>query len=91
MPLYVRIVQITGLPEDVERARRDHETHVEKLGEAGRLRVAGEFPGGEGYLEIFEARDRLDAERTASASALVRGGHATWILREWVERGQGPG
>jgi uncharacterized protein YciI len=87
MPLYVRIVQITGLPEDVERARLEHEAHVEELGGAGRLRAAGEFPGGEGYLEIFEARDRLDAERTAGDSELVRGGHATWILREWVERG----
>jgi len=85
MPLYVRILQVTALPADAGETLDAHRRHVEELRAAGRIRAAGVFPGGEGCLEIFEARDRLEAEEIARASPLVTDGHAAWIVREWIE------
>jgi uncharacterized protein YciI len=85
MPLYVRTLLITGPADEVDSARRGHEEHLRALRDLGRLRAAGEFAGGDGYLEIFEAADRLEAERTAGASPLVSAGLGAWMLREWIE------
>jgi uncharacterized protein YciI len=43
--------------------------------------------GDDGFLEIFEAKDRLEAEAIARSSPLVQEGLGTWMLREWVEVG----
>jgi uncharacterized protein YciI len=85
MPFYVRTLLITGPVDEVEPARRGHEEHLRELRALGRLRAAGEFPDGDGYLEIFEAADRLEAERIAAASPLVSDGLGAWMLREWIE------
>lgn len=85
MALWVRTMLITGLPEEVEPVARRHREHLRELHKAGRLRAAGEFKDGDGYLEIFEAADRREAESIAAASPLIEGGLATWMLREWTE------
>jgi uncharacterized protein YciI len=85
MPLYVRSILITGPEEQVAPARKQHLEHVRTLAAAGRLRAAGEFTRGDGYLEIFEASDLYDAEATARASPLVTQGLGSWMHREWTE------
>jgi uncharacterized protein YciI len=85
MPLYARTLLVTGPPEEVEAASRRHREHLRELQERGRLRAAGAFRDGEGFLEIFEAVDRLEAEAIARASPLIEEGLGTWMLREWVE------
>ena len=85
MPLYARTFLITGPEDEVADARREHRAHLRALAAAGRLRAAGAFVRGDGYLEIFEARDLLDAEATARSSPLVELGLGTWMLREWEE------
>lgn len=85
MPFYVRTILVTGPEDDVTPARRDHLAHLAQLKAAGKIRAAGTFPRGDGYLEIFEAKDLHEAEAIARSSPLVTLGLGTWMLREWDE------
>jgi uncharacterized protein YciI len=85
MATWVRTLLVTALPADVEPWVEAHRQHLRGLRERGRLRAAGAFPRGDGYLELFEARDLLEAEEIARASPLVERGLAAWTLREWQE------
>jgi uncharacterized protein YciI len=85
MPCFVRTILVTGAEDDVAPARRDHLAHLAQLKAAGKLRAAGRFPRGDGYLEIFEADDLHEAEAVARSSPLVTLGLGTWMLREWEE------
>lgn len=90
MPLWVRTVLVTALAPDAESAMRGHVDHLRELRASGRLRAAGSFTRGDGFLDIFEAADLLEAESVARSSPLVDEGLAAWTLREWVELGDGP-
>jgi uncharacterized protein YciI len=85
MPLWVRTVLVTGPEPEAAGARRDHVEHLRRLAAAGKLRAAGEFAKGEGFLEIFEAQDLHEAEEIARESPLVILGLGTWMLRRWEE------
>jgi uncharacterized protein YciI len=85
MPLYVTTILATGPREEVEAAAADHIEHLKRLRDQGRLRAAGRLAADEGFLEIFEAADRMDAENVARSSPLVEAGLGAWMLREWVE------
>ena len=85
MPLYVRTLLATGPPDEVETASEKHREHLRELHARGKLRVAGEFKNGEGFLEIFEARDLMEAQSIAGMSPLVSQGLGTWVIREWTE------
>jgi len=85
MPYFARTILVTGPEDDVDSARRDHLAHLAELAAAGRIRAAGAFSRGDGYLEIFEAKDLYEAEAIARSSPLVELGLGTWMLREWVE------
>ena len=85
MPLYVRTLLVTGPADEVLPASERHREHLRDLHAQGKLRAAGEFKNGEGFLEIFDARDLMDAQSIAGASPLVAEGLGTWILREWTE------
>ena len=85
MPLYVRTLLITATPADVEQVVPRHLDHLRRLAGQGKLRAAGALGGGDGYLEIFEAVDRMEAESIARDSPLIAEGLGTWMLREWHE------
>jgi uncharacterized protein YciI len=68
MPLYVRTLLVTGPPDEVAVAARDHREHLRDLDARGKLRVAGEFKNGEGFLDVFEAEDLLEAQSIGGAS-----------------------
>jgi uncharacterized protein YciI len=85
MPLYVRTILVTATEADAAPVRRDHLAHLAQLAAAGRVRAAGAFARGDGYLEIFEAKDLLEAESIARSSPLVTEGLGTFMLREWEE------
>jgi uncharacterized protein YciI len=85
MPLYVRTLLVTGPAEEVSQASEGHRAHLRRLKDEGRLRAAGAFASDDGYLEIFEAKDRLDAESIARSSPLVEQGLGAWMVREWEE------
>ncbi len=85
MALWVRTLLVTASPADLEGARAGHLEHLRRLHAEGRLRVAGELGDREGFLEVFEAADRLEAERIARSSPLIEEGLGTWMLREWAE------
>jgi len=85
MPLFVRTILVTGPEDEVAPARGEHEAQVARLHAAGKVRAAGRFKRGEGYLEIFDARDLYEAESIARSSPLVERGLGTWMLREWEE------
>ena len=85
MGLWVRTLLVTAAPAELEAARSGHVEHLRRLHADGRLRAAGELGDGEGFLEIFEAKDRLEAEAIARSSPLVEEGLGTWMLREWAE------
>jgi uncharacterized protein YciI len=85
MPFYVRTLLVTGPEEEVAPARREHERHVRDLASAGKIKAAGAFTRGDGYLEIFAAKDLFEAEAIARSSPLVEQGLGTWMLREWDE------
>lgn len=85
MGLWVRTLLVTVPQAECEAAREGHVRQLRRLAAEGRLRVAGEVGSGEGFLEIFEARDRLEAEAICRSSPLVEEGLGTWMLREWTE------
>jgi uncharacterized protein YciI len=85
MPLYVRTLLVTGPPDEVEVASRGHREHLRDLRARGKLRAAGEFENGDGFLEIFEATDLLEAQSIGEASPLIAEGLGTWMIREWRE------
>jgi uncharacterized protein YciI len=85
MGLWVRTLLVTVPPAELDAARSGHIEHLRRLHAEGRIRAAGELGGGDGFLEIFEAKDRLEAEAIARSSPLVEEGLGTWMLREWVE------
>jgi len=85
MPFFVRTILVTGSEEDVDPARRDHLAHLKRLAATGKIRAAGAFSRGDGYLEIFEAKDLYEAEAIARSSPLVELGLGTFMLREWEE------
>jgi uncharacterized protein YciI len=85
MPLYVRTLLVTGPPEEVAVAARAHRAHLRELHARGKLRAAGEFKDGDGFLEIFEAADLHEAQSIGDASPLVAEGLGAWMIREWTE------
>ena len=85
MPLYVRTLLATATPDDVAPAAEAHRAHLRELHAQGKLRAAGAFANDEGFLEIYEAADRLEAESIARSSPLVEEGLAAWMIREWDE------
>jgi uncharacterized protein YciI len=85
MPYFVRTILVTGAERDVEPVRREHLDHLAELAGSGKIRAAGSFARGDGYLEIFEAKDLYEAEAIARSSPLVAMGLGTFMLREWDE------
>ena len=85
MPLYARTLLVTGPQNEVREAAGRHREQLERLAALGKLRAAGEFADGSGFLEIFEASDRLEAEQIARDSPLIEEGLGAWMLREWLE------
>ena len=85
MPHFVRTILVTGPEDEVEPARDAHVEHVRELRAAGRIRAAGAFARGDGFLEIFQAKDLYEAESIARSSPIVEQGLGTWMLREWEE------
>lgn len=85
MALWVRTLLVTGVPAEADPLIELHRRHLRDLHAAGKLRAAGEFPRGDGFLEIFEAVDRREAESIAAESPLIEAGQASWMLREWTE------
>ena len=76
----------TAAPDEIAEAARLHRGQVAELRRAGRLRIAGEIGDEDGFVEVFEAADRLAAEQIAESSPLVSRGLATWMVRPWTER-----
>jgi uncharacterized protein YciI len=91
VPLYARTLLLTGPLSEVEAARPAHLAQLRELETRGRLRAAGEFRDGDGFLEIFEAHDLLEAQAISEASPLVALGLGACLLREWVELEPGGG
>ena len=84
MPLFVRTILITASQASVERAAEEHEQHLFDLRRRGKLHTAGRLGNGDGYLEIIEAADLLEADEITRSSPLVELGLGSWTLREWV-------
>ena len=85
MPYYVRTILITATEDDAGPVREEHVAHLAGLKSQGKIRAAGAFAKGDGYLEIFEAKDLYEAESIARSSPLVALGLGTFMLREWDE------
>lgn len=85
MPLYVRTILVSGPPDEVDEARSRHLEHLRELKDEGRLRIAGELAEGEGFVEIYEAADRLEGERVGRSSPLLEEGLGSFMIREWRE------
>ena len=82
---FFRLLLVSGPPEDVKAAAQGHAEQLDRLRNEGRLRLAGTFANGDGYCEILDVADRLEAENLTRQSPLVERGLVSWILREWTE------
>lgn len=87
MSLWVRTIVVTALPSDAAPAIEGHREHLRALRAEGRLRAAGAFRDDDGFLDIFEAKDLLEAEAIARSSPIVEDGVGAFTLREWREIG----
>jgi uncharacterized protein YciI len=85
MPHFVRTILVTGPEDEVREAAAAHVEHLRGLRDRGKLRAAGRLGDDEGFLEIFEATDRKEAEEIARSSPLVEGGLGAWMVRRWKE------
>ena len=83
MATWARTLLITATPAEAETWMEAHLQHLRDLKAEGRLRAAGAFSRGDGYLDLFEAADLLEAERIARASPLIERGLCAWTVREW--------
>jgi len=83
MPLYLRLLMVSGPPDDVAAAAARHVEQLDGLRRAGQLQLAGEFVNGDGYFEILDVEDRHEAERLTRECPLVERGLTSWILREF--------
>ena len=82
MPLFVRILLVTGPLDEVEAAAGKHREQVAELNARGKLRHAVVFKNGQGFLELFEAADLHEAEAITRASPLIEQGLGSWLLQE---------
>jgi uncharacterized protein YciI len=82
---WVRWIRVTALPDEAAPAIEAHLAHVRELAALGKVRLAGAFPDGDGFLEILEVADRLEAEALTRESPLVALGLAAWSVRPWIE------
>jgi uncharacterized protein YciI len=85
MPYYAITLLVTGPPEEAEPLAEEYRGQLAALRAQGKLRAAGELGGGDGFLVILDAKDRMEAEQIARSGALVENGLGTWMLREWTE------
>jgi uncharacterized protein YciI len=85
MPLYLRLLMVSGPPDEVAAAAKGHVEQLGRLRDAGHLRHAGEFVNGDGFFEVLDLEDRHEAERLTRASPLVERGLTSWLLRELAE------
>ncbi len=85
MALWVRTILTTGPRDELTEAVAGHRAHIEELRAGGQLRFAGELAGDEGYVDVFEAADRHQAEAISNGSPLVELGLGAWMLREVTE------
>ena len=85
MPLYALNLLITGPPQEVAPAVEKHREHLRRLKSDGRLRFAAELEQGDGFIELLDAVDRMEAEALVRSSPLVERGLASWMLRSCVE------
>jgi len=85
MSLWLRMLLVTGPPDEVTALAPRHREQVRGLAAAGKLRAAGELGRGDGFVEIFEARDRREAEDVTRANPLVEAGLCSTLLREWSD------
>ncbi len=85
MALWVRTLLVTGPPDEVAAAAERHRDHLRDLRDRGSLKIAGEMGDAEGFLEVYEAVDRKEAEEIARASPLVEDGLGAWMIRAWKD------
>lgn len=85
MPAYVRLLMVSGPPDEVADAANGHREQLDRLRASGQMRLAGAFANGDGFVEIIDVEDRHEAERLTRESPLVERGLVSYILREWVE------
>ena len=85
MSLFVMTLLATGPAGEVRAASALHREHLKQLAARGKLRLALELRDGEGFVEVYEVRDRIEGEAVAQASPLVEQGLAAWILRPCEE------
>ena len=82
MPRYLRLLMVSGPPDEVATAAKGHAEQVDRLRAAGQLQLAGEFVNGDGFFDVLEVKDRLEAERLTREDPLVERGLTSWLLRE---------
>ena len=85
MALYAMTLLVTGSPDEVGPVTDEYREQLRVLRGTGRIRAAGEFAGGDGFLVILDVADRMEAEQAARSNPLVDQGLATYMLREWIE------
>jgi len=91
MPYWARTILITASDDALGTAVEGHLQRLRELHARARLVFAGRLSHGDGFLDVFEAEDRIDAEAVARNTPLVEEGLATWMIREWEPVDLGPG
>jgi hypothetical protein len=82
VPIYLRLILLTGPVADVEVSAPARAAQIEALRGAGKLLATGTMRDGEGYVDVLRVADLHEAEKLAREDALIAGGLGTWVLRE---------
>lgn len=83
MTYWARTILITASGEGLEAAIEGHLGRLRDLRARNRLLFAGRLSQGDGFLEVYEAADRVEAEAVGRDTPLVEDGLATWMIRQW--------
>lgn len=80
-PSWVRWVQVTVPTADAAEAIEGHRGQIAEWRREGRLVGSWAIRNGGGFVDVFHARDLLDATVRAEASPLIGEGLCAWTLR----------
>ena len=80
MKAWARTIKVTAAGSGAMEALEQHRALQQTLRDQGILKEVWQFEQTQGFLEILETKDRIQAEALNEKSPLIHGGWCVWAL-----------